>query len=44
MDISYSDYIISKFSNVLDPFSLTEINTERLCYPVNYASEDIIKG
>ena len=44
MDISYSDYIISKFSNFLDPFSLTEIHTERLCYPVNYASEDIIKG
>lgn len=44
MDISYADYIISKNSNFLDPFSLTEISIERLCYPVAYANEDMIKG
>ena len=44
MDTSYADYIISKFSNFLDPFSLTEISIERLCYPVIYATDDMIKG
>ena len=44
MDTSYADYIISKFSNFLDPFSVTEISTERLCYPVIYASEEMLKG
>lgn len=44
MDNSYADYIISKHSKFLDPFSLTEISIERLCYPVVYANEDMIKG
>lgn len=44
MDIAYADYIISKFSNFLDPFSLNDLSTERLCYPISYASEEVLKG
>jgi hypothetical protein len=44
MDLSFADFILKKFSNFLDPFSLTEISTERLCYPISYATEDFIKG
>lgn len=44
MDYSFADYLIHKYSSFLDPFSMTEINTERLCYPVSYANEDMIKG
>lgn len=44
MDSSYADYIISKFSKFLDPFSLSEISTERLCYPISYATEEMVRG
>lgn len=44
MDNSYADFIICKYSKFLDPFSLTEISTERICYPVSYATEDMFRG
>jgi hypothetical protein len=44
MDFSFADYIIYKYSVFLDPFSITEINTEQICYPVSYASEETLEG
>ena len=44
MDFSFADYIIYKYSVFLDPFSITELNTEHLCYPVSYASKECLEG
>lgn len=44
MDFSFADYIIYKYSVFLDPFSITEIKTECLCYPVSYASKETLEG
>ena len=44
MDFSFADYIIYKYSVFLDPFSITEIKTECLCYPISYASKDTLEG